>query len=360
MQKPSLGWQSWSPPFPTWHGFPRLDYSPFAKSASIKSSPCPKSSPLNIRYWCSWYAYGWNINDQKIKATLARIKKFRLPFTHILIDDGWAVWGDWHTPNLHRFPNLAATINKIKSNRLQVGLWLTPFMASKKSQLFQTHPEWFISHRGRPVQGLKTLPLLEFFLPQQYLLNFELPEVKKYLAGFIDLAVKKWGVTLLKLDYLFAPYFNPNHLSDRLPHQHITWLLTYIKTRYPHVHTLASGAPFTSSMGVADIIRISKDPALPPLVPNWLNRFIYRQRLKILQQKLKILGLLSNLNIDPDVRLFSLDTLATQSIWTTIPANILGVGDNLTSLSVLKLKSIKLWLTQPAPAAISLKLSSSK
>jgi alpha-glucosidase (family GH31 glycosyl hydrolase) len=221
--------QSWSPPFPKWHGFPRWDYAP-SNARSYKLPRLNPSTPIPaIRYWCSWYAYGWNIDHKKISETLKIIKKHRLPFTHIIIDDGWTTWGDWLTPNPARFPHFATTISQIRAHHLQVGLWFAPFLASKKSQLFKQHPDWFVRYRGQYIQGLKTMPIWEWFLPQQYLLDFKLPQVKKYIKDFIDYAIKNWGITLLKLDFLYAPYFDPHHNNDKIAHNQI-WLFRTSKT----------------------------------------------------------------------------------------------------------------------------------
>lgn len=344
MQKPSLGWQSWSPPFPTWHGFPSWDYSPFKlRQLKLPQSLALKNS-TKVRYWCSWYAYGWDINYEKIVQTLVVIKKHQLPFTHILIDDGWTTWGDWHTPDTNRFPSIAVTTKLVRDNNLQAGLWFAPFLADKKSQLFQKHPDWFVKYRGKYVQGLKTMPVWEWFLPQQYLLNFELQEVRKYIANFIDLAITKWGVSLLKLDFLYAPYFNPHLKSDKIPHNQIIWIFNYIKNKHPRVQTIACGAPFASTIALADFVRISKDTALPPSVPIFINKFIYSQRIKMLSQKFRHSSLTSTINFDPDIRRFSLDTSFTTQIWDTIHTKMLGVGDKLTSLSTKKIEDMKLWL----------------
>lgn len=347
MKKPTIGWQSWSPAFPTWHGFPHWDYSPL--KISEKSSPYlpSKRDQVGVKYWCSWYAYGWNINSQKITHTLDLIREHQLPFTHILIDDGWTNWGDWHTPDLSRFKNLSASIAQIKSHNLQAGLWFAPFLASSKSSLFKNHPDWFIYHRNKPIQGLKTMPLWESFLPKQYLLDLDLPAVKKYLTDFIDLAINTWGVELLKLDFLYAPYFDPKLTSDKIPHNQVKWLLSYIKTTHPQIKTIACGTPFAPSLGVADIIRISKDTALPPLVPNLLNRIVYSSRLALLSRKLTAEDRPSHLIPDPDVRIFALDTKHTTKIWDTISLPVLGVGDNLSKLSPLQLQQMQLWLKNP-------------
>jgi hypothetical protein len=189
------------------------------------------------------------------------------------------------------------------------------------------------------------MPIWESFLPQQYLLNFEL-KVKNYITDFIDIAVKKWGITLLKLDFLFAPYFDPNLKSELIPHSQVTWLLKYIKKHYPQVQTIACGAPFASSIGIADIIRISKDTALPPSVPVLINRLLYVHRVKMLSLKLLSLDLPTNIKTDPDVRIFKLDNSGLESIWNNLSKDILGVGDNLTKLPNITLNKIKFWLNQ--------------
>ena len=345
MKNISLGWQSWSPLIRKWHGFPLWDYNPLPEKVR-KYQVNKKSRAAAIKYWCSWYAHGWNITDTIIDATLHLIKQQELRFTHILIDDGWTTWGDWHSPELARFPNLAGTVKKIRSHKLQAGIWFAPFLASNKSRLFQEHPGWFIKHNGSLIQGMKTAPIWEPFLPKRYLLNFQLPPVRKYITTFIDRAVKEWGITLIKLDFLYAPYFNPHHSADDIPHNQVKWLLRYIKTNYPKIYVIACGAPFAPSLGIADSIRISKDTALPPPAPTLLNRFLYRSRVKMLAQKLKVLNHSPHFVADPDVRMFSLDTAFTRTIWDDIPANVFGVGDNLTTLSPGKLNQLKLWLNK--------------
>lgn len=342
MHTPSLGWQSWSPPTPSWHRFPRWDYSPFKLrrfKPSIQDTP-----KRQIRYWCSWYAYGWNISNQKIHDTLNIIKKYRLPFTHILIDDGWTAWGDWHNPNPLRFDNMADTVKQIHSHKLLAGLWFAPFLANKNSQLFKSHPEYFVKYQNHYVQGLKTLPIWESILPQQYLLNLALPQVKKYLTSFIDLAVTKWGFNLLKLDFLYAPYFDPNHNNDIIPHHQVAWILKYIKTKHPNTTIIACGAPFAPTLKLSHAIRISKDTAIPLIFPKFINRLIYLNRVKMLSLKIAINNLIAHKQIDPDVRLFTLDSPTTDKIWDTISTNILGVGDNLSNLPPKNLERIRSWL----------------
>ena len=343
MQKPTLGWQSWSPPYPTWHGFPRWDYSPYTTDLDHSNLKSRRALKSKIIYWCSWYGHDTKINDSIIKKTLSLIQKYELSFTHILIDDGWTTRGDWLSPDPTKFPDLKQTIDDIHEYKLKAGLWFSPFLADSGSDLYQSQPDWFVKHKNKPVQGLKTMPVWESLIPQRYLLNFDLPEVKNYTKKYLKQAVEKWGVDLIKLDFLYAPYFDPNHDSPIVPTSHLTWLLSYIKDEYPKVETIACGAPFKESSELVDVIRVSKDTALPPFVPTFINRLVYYGRVNMLKETL-LADLPPKLNLDPDVRMFSLDSPQTAKFWDTIQTPVIGVGDNLLKLSDSQLNQLKIWL----------------
>ncbi len=343
MTKPTLGWQSWSPPYPRWHGLPRWDYSPYAHSFDPATTTSSRPLKKSIRYWCSWYAAGTNVSDKLLAQTLQTIEVNQLAFTHLLIDDGWCPWGDWLSPSPAKFPDLSQTIAAIHQAGFKVGLWFAPFLADPKSALSQHHPDWFVKQRGRPVQGFKTVPVWEAWVKPRYLLDFSLPAVQNYAKSYLKLAIETWRVDLLKLDFLYAPYFHPNPTTPSYAHDQITWLLSYLKSTYPQVQTIACGAPFADCNQLVDAIRISKDTALPPLAPRWLNQLVYTQRVNMLHTTLQA-NRHPQLNVDPDVRMFTLDNATTNSRWNSIATPIIGIGDNLVQYDQSTMQKAKLWL----------------
>jgi hypothetical protein len=169
------------------------------------------------------------------------------------------------------------------------------------------------------------------------------PKGSKLHKKLSQVAIVDWGIDLLKLDFLYAPYFNPNHSSHHVPAKQIKWLLSYVKKQYPKVQTIACGAPFQESSSLVDMIRVSKDTALPPYVPSIINRVIYNDRIKLLKETLKS-ELPPLLNLDPDVRMFHLDSPQTRNFWDTIQTPVVGTGDNLLELSNKNINSIQVWL----------------
>lgn len=343
MKNPTLGWQSWSPPYPSWHGYPLWDYPPFNfeyQQESLKSRR-PLKQPLS--YWCSWYAHGTQIDETIIMQNVKLIKAYKIPLNTVLIDDGWTQWGDWLSPDPNKFKDIKATIKKIHEQKLLAGIWIAPFLSSITSSLYLNHPKWFVTHKNKSVQGFQTSPFLWLFTPHRPVLNMALPEVKNYLAKSIDQMVMDWHVDLIKLDFLYALYFDPNYKSDKAAKAHLVWLLKYIYTKYPHIITIGCGAPFDPVARLTDAIRIYKDTALPPIAPRWINKIVYRNRVKHLAHALSAANN-HNLNTDPDVRILSLDSQSTTRIWDTIRPSIVGVGDDLTKLTSQQINIMKLWL----------------
>jgi hypothetical protein len=169
----SIGWQSWS-----WAGkysFQPRDSSPWAKGARLpKTITAQKKSPATG--WCSWYAFGTNINSYIIKAQVKQITKRKLPLEYILVDDGWTTHGDWLTPDPSKFPQgLTSLAKHIGENGMKLGLWSAPFLASPTSKLFEKHPDWFIrTSNGRLVEGIQVTPFDRFLPYRRWILDMRL------------------------------------------------------------------------------------------------------------------------------------------------------------------------------------------
>ena len=69
----------------------------------IEKQESPKKP---IKGWCSWYAYGENISEEKILLNAIKINDFfsGSDKKYTLVDDGWTKCGDWKTYSSKRFP----------------------------------------------------------------------------------------------------------------------------------------------------------------------------------------------------------------------------------------------------------------
>ncbi len=198
--------------------------------------------------------------------------KSRVPLEYLVVDDGWTKWGDWFSPDKQKFPRgLKQLVQEIKKRNLKPGIWFAPFLVEEKSQLFQKHQLWLAKYKDGPIDGLQMVPIAEafsVFVPEigRYLIDFAKPEVWDYLLRSIDYLVRDLGFELIKLDFLFSPYFYPN-ISPREASETVQRLLKYIKDKYPNVFTIACGCPLSDAIGLVDAMRIGPDTLVVPLFP---------------------------------------------------------------------------------------------
>jgi hypothetical protein len=286
-----LGWQSWSPPTSTFLHIPARDYCPIH---TVSHSPFARShSPKNpINYWCSWYALGPFLNQTKLLEQAKLIRRYDLKIDYFIIDDNWSTspFSVWLKPlvrDLHRLG-------------FKVGLWYAPFTRYSHLSLYPT----------------------------------------------LDKLVQEYQVDLLKLDFLYQPYFAKGLKDDTLPHQTLVDLFEYLADNYPHVYTIASGCPFAPALGRVDALRISKDSTFPAPVPTWIRRLLYYSRMRLLSSKYALLPSIFAARPDLDVRVFELDNATTTSFWDTIHSTCLGLGDDLSRLSPAQINQAKIWLNK--------------
>ncbi len=297
-------WQSWSPPNKNSRG-PVIYYCPVKEIAPENKKPTNFRKKGKITGWCSWYALGGTINESNLLEQAEKIKEKHLDCQYFLIDDGWCVWGDWMMPERLKFPHGFKDLTvKIKSKGFKIGLWMAPFLVSPKSQIYKRHHDWLVrDKKGNLVEGLK-FTLFDRYLPwNKYILDFSQKEARNYIINCIDYVVRSYRVSLLKLDFLYAPYFDPKLSDDRPPHRYLTELFDHIRNKFPEVYLMVSGCPYKPARYLAHSIRVSQDNAVPwlysiPLV----RKYIHSKRLSYLEKNMSLLKKHAKyFNSDPDV-----------------------------------------------------------
>lgn len=152
--------------------------------------------------WCSWYCYGPGIKEKAIFKNLTKAKDLNIKgVKYIQIDDGYQPhMGDWLLQTKKFKQNLKDICLKIKEEGFEPAMWVAPFIASKKSQLFNNHPSWFIKDtNGQPLssevctfKGWRDAPW--------YFLDLTNDEAKKYIQHVFKTMKEDWGVNYFKLD----------------------------------------------------------------------------------------------------------------------------------------------------------------
>ena len=216
--------------------------------------------------YTSWYNCYQNISEAQILRDLEGMK--RLPVKpHIFqIDDGFEPFvGDWLTVDEQKFPNgLEPIIRRILDEGYQAGIWLAPFVAEKNSALYAQHPEWFQYHGPDRVYAGSNWS-------GHYALDPYHPEVRDYIRRSIA-HFKEMGVTLFKLDFLYAACMNAR--PDKTRGEIMADAMDFLREACGDCEILGCGVPLASAFGRVEYCRIGPDMSLDfddKLFMRWLH-----------------------------------------------------------------------------------------
>jgi alpha-galactosidase len=158
------------------------------------SDALPKPRPV---IYNSWEATEFKVTEAG-QIELAE-RAAALGINRFVMDDGWfgqrktdnAGLGDWYV-NPEKFPHgLKPLIDKVHSLGMDFGLWVEPEMVNPDSDLYRAHPDWVLSFPGRPRSQSRN----------QLVLNLARPDVRDYIAGFLDKLLNQNEIAFLKWDY---------------------------------------------------------------------------------------------------------------------------------------------------------------
>ncbi|MCD8286764.1 MAG: alpha-galactosidase [Clostridia bacterium] len=214
----------------------------------------------DILGYTSWYNYYENINEEKILSSLEQVGE---PYELFQIDDGYeSAVGDWLSVDPMKFPNgLEGIVQKIHAKGLKAGIWLAPFAAESKSQVYKEHPDWFFDWKaGGNWSGF-------------YGLNSNngdaMAYVEQCLRRYADM-----GFDFFKLDFLYA--VNPRKITTRTRAQISGKAYEMIRRTLPDKLILGCGAMIMNST-VFDYLRIGPDVSLK-FDDVWYMKYMHRER----------------------------------------------------------------------------------
>lgn len=220
----------------------------------------------------SWYNHYTDINEALILEDLESLGKtenlLKLRYldrgeTFVFqIDDGWErAVGDWEIDG-GRFPRgLKYLAEKIEKASLIPGLWLAPFIVTRRARIFREKPEWLLrDRRGRPVSaGFNHL-----WDGRYYCLDLSRADVLAYIRSLTDRAIDQWGFRYLKIDFLYAGMLSGLHAEGGVLHEHYERACETLTARTKNsaglpVAYLGCGGPLGLSYSRFPLFRIGAD-----------------------------------------------------------------------------------------------------
>jgi alpha-galactosidase len=236
-----------------------------------------RSFPTVPRGWCSWYHLGLAVTEADVARHAAFLAK-RMPELVktsangyrpvIQLDDGWMPrwqrWGDW-VANEYFAQGLHALATRVHRHRLEVGIWLAPFLVAADSKLAQAHPGWLL-------KASDGTALVDPRLSRAYhVLDTTHPEAQRFLDDLFR-SLRKDGFTYFKLDFLYgAAYEAGRHDPDVTGTQALRMGLKRIfdavnpPGKPEKAFVLACGAPLMPIVGLVHGSRTGGDVAGPQM-----------------------------------------------------------------------------------------------
>ena len=169
------------------------------KTAALKPAPVPAAAfePL----YSAWYSFHQDVSADAIEAECA--EAVRLGMKTVIVDDGWqtddnnrgySYCGDWQV-STNRFPDFAAHVKKVHDLGMKYMIWYgVPMIGYKSANYGRFKGKYLWSRDGR--------------WADYSCLDPRFPEVREFLCGVYEKAMRDWDLDGLKLDFIDAFGFN--------------------------------------------------------------------------------------------------------------------------------------------------------
>jgi len=154
--------------------------------------------------WCSWYCFGPRVTAQQVLDNLDFIAKHTPGLRYVQIDDGYQpAMGDWLETGAAFGGNVQGVLKQIRERGFEPAIWVAPFVAEEKSQVFQQHPDWFVKDSdGKPLRSDR-VTFGGWRHGPWYVLDGTHPEVQRHFEKLFRTMKREWGCTYFKLDANF-------------------------------------------------------------------------------------------------------------------------------------------------------------
>jgi alpha-galactosidase len=237
--------------------------------AELRRTAAPRVPSQNVHGWCSWYYYYTRITPRIITRNIEAARRARdelgARIDFIQIDDGYEqAVGDWLRLKPAFEGEMSRLADTIREAGFRPGLWIAPFVASRKSQLLRIHPEYAL----RDEHGRRIVAGFNFFWRGRYYYGLDItnPRFEEYIRRVVRTVVGEWGFPYLKCDFLFAGCLRGGtHHDLELSRAEVLRTGMEMIREEAEAHTddevflVGCGMPLVTGIGTVDAMRVGPD-----------------------------------------------------------------------------------------------------
>ncbi|OGS21654.1 MAG: hypothetical protein A2252_11660 [Elusimicrobia bacterium RIFOXYA2_FULL_39_19] len=194
------------------------------------------------------------------KNILAMVKhmsenKAEYPFEYIQIDSGYQIFkGDWDKWN-EKFPHGPKWFaDQVKKYGFKPGIWMTPFLVSKQSDMAKEHPDWLMKNeKDEPRE-------INHFGEVGYILDCSHPGALNWMEELGRKWTKEYGYEYIKFDGAVVGAFMDGILYDKKVSKAKAYRMGIEAFRKGiGDDTYFIGGAFSPSIGVVNAMRVGED-----------------------------------------------------------------------------------------------------
>lgn len=205
----------------------------FVREHIVKNQWLNNSKPVLLNSWETVY---FDITEEKLKSLADSAEQIGVEL--LVIDDGWfgarnndtTSLGDWQV-NREKFPNgIKEIADYVHKKDMKLGIWLEPEMISRKSKLFEKHPNWALgTENGRKILGRS-----------QYVLDLSRTDVQDFLIETICTVINESDADYVKWDFnrMLSDFTSEKTPVYEVQHKYVCGLyriLTAVTNSHPDV-----------------------------------------------------------------------------------------------------------------------------
>lgn len=172
----------------------------FINQRLVNANFAQKLRPIVVNNWEATY---FDFDEAKLVPLVDAAKK--LGVETFVLDDGWfgkrnddkSSLGDWVVDNAKFKHGLGHFVDYVHHQGLQFGLWFEPEMISKKSELYNNHPEWLMHAPNQTPNPSR----------DQYVLDLTQKQVQDNIIEQVSAILQTYQIDYVKWDM-------NRHLSD--------------------------------------------------------------------------------------------------------------------------------------------------
>ncbi len=212
--------------------------------------------------WGSWYHYYTQCDENEIRLNSDFFRTQRpTEVEWIGIDDGYQkTVGDWEE-NSRFGGGLKSLVKEIHERKMRAGIWIAPFIASERSEVFKDKPEWFLRDDDNKPIVVGQNPL---WLGNYYAFDLTNMRVIEHIKHIFK-KFRECGFEYYKIDFLHHVSVEGFRQDMKITRaQSYRMGLEAIREIVGDGLILGSGAILGPSVGIIDVMRVGTD-----IAPTW-------------------------------------------------------------------------------------------